>query len=412
VPTLTSFPSTPPTNFPSIFTITAIITNPIDTRESGTIIYTSVLLGAAFFLIFGLFLRKRRRDDEDSDEDSGELVTPESDIGKDFSFSNVRSTPGDGGAVGARAITPLHENRQEPSEDIPNIAVTPDERAIGTELISVPATDEQENISGGWTKFIGAINFFPQEDKIKEESNEEAPTEDERAWTNANPYFDVDAEENDNGASFETTSTLTNTLATAEDEKEGGNVAEPGSIWSKLGFIKQSDSQSAVTNSSQETGASKDSKKLINDLKWLEKRIAEVKSATGSTGDSAMSSTGESTALAAAAAIGGAGAIAAIPSSPSSAASSVMSPIMQNIVCRDVYAPPGKLNIFIQSTRDGPIVYSLNENSNLLGQIFPGDLIIAIDNVDTRSMAADDLLEIMKSKNDLERKITVLHFEA
>jgi len=27
-------------------------------------------------------------------------------------------------------------------------------------------------------------------------------------------------------------------------------------------------------------------------------------------------------------------------------------------------------------------------------------------------MAADDLLEIMKSKNDLERKITVLHFEA
>lgn len=52
--------------------------------------------------------------------------------------------------------------------------------------------------------------------------------------------------------------------------------------------------------------------------------------------------------------------------------------IMSSIVCRDCYAPPGKLNIVIHSTKDGPTVHSVKPGSSLEGHIFPGDLIIAV----------------------------------
>ena len=36
--------------------------------------------------------------------------------------------------------------------------------------------------------------------------------------------------------------------------------------------------------------------------------------------------------------------------------------------------------------------------------MFPGDLIIAVDNVDTRSMSADHVLEIIQGKANLEKE--------
>jgi hypothetical protein len=85
--------------------------------------------------------------------------------------------------------------------------------------------------------------------------------------------------------------------------------------------------------------------------------------------------------------------------------------VMSSIVCRDCYAPPGKLHIVIHSTKDGPAVHTVKEGSSLEGHIFPGDLIISVDNVDTRSYTAEQVMKMMASKSDRERKITVLHFE-
>jgi C-terminal processing protease CtpA/Prc len=78
--------------------------------------------------------------------------------------------------------------------------------------------------------------------------------------------------------------------------------------------------------------------------------------------------------------------------------------------CRDCFAPPGKLNIVIRTSADGPIVHTVDESSVLSGQLFKGDLIIAVDDTDTRNMRAEAVMKLMHSKIDRERKITVLHF--
>jgi hypothetical protein len=81
------------------------------------------------------------------------------------------------------------------------------------------------------------------------------------------------------------------------------------------------------------------------------------------------------------------------------------------IVCREVQVPPGKLNVVIHSTNDGPAIYSVNEGSALANKVFPGDLITAVDSVDTRNLSAEQVLHLFVEKNDVERKMTVLHCE-
>eukprot|EP00980_Cylindrotheca_fusiformis_P001247 scaffold332_cov117-Cylindrotheca_fusiformis.AAC.7 len=97
--------------------------------------------------------------------------------------------------------------------------------------------------------------------------------------------------------------------------------------------------------------------------------------------------------------------------SPSDLYSSKDDSVMSSIVCRDCYAPAGKLNIVIHSTKDGPAVHSVKPGSSLEGHIYPGDLIISVDNVDTRSFTAEHVMKMMAAKSRQERKITVLHFE-
>jgi hypothetical protein len=82
------------------------------------------------------------------------------------------------------------------------------------------------------------------------------------------------------------------------------------------------------------------------------------------------------------------------------------------IVCRDCIAPPGKLKIVIHSTKDGPAVHTVKKGSVLTGHMFPGDLIISVDNVDTRSYSAEQVMKLMTAKNRQQRKITVLHIES
>lgn len=150
--------------------------------------------------------------------------------------------------------------------------------------------------------------------------------------------------------------------------------------------------RSDYTNSSNGGSSRGSSKELINDLVWLEKKIADVRARVDRLdGDDG-------------------GSLGSGPLSPASDDSGG-SPISNKIVCRDVIAPPGKLGMIIHSTKDGPAVHSIKPDSALEGKLFSGDLLVGVDGVDTRTCSAEDVMEMMTSKMNSERKITAIHFK-
>jgi len=75
----------------------------------------------------------------------------------------------------------------------------------------------------------------------------------------------------------------------------------------------------------------------------------------------------------------------------------------------DVFAPAGPIGIIVDTTKHGPAVHSLKRTSPMLGLINPGDLIVGLDDEDTRGMTAATLTRLMAQKsNQKERKITLL----
>jgi hypothetical protein len=78
----------------------------------------------------------------------------------------------------------------------------------------------------------------------------------------------------------------------------------------------------------------------------------------------------------------------------------------------DVFAPAGPIGIIVDTTKHGPAVHSLKQTSPMLGLINPGDLIVALDDEDTRGMTAATLTRLMAQKSSQkERKITLLTTE-
>jgi len=150
--------------------------------------------------------------------------------------------------------------------------------------------------------------------------------------------------------------------------------------------------------------ASAASRNVISDLVWLEQKVAGVRQGAASDARDtnsvdSLSYVSDNRRL----------------SDPSSQGSEIRTEknesVMSSIVCRDCFAPPGKLHIVIHSTKDGPAVHTVKPGSSLEGHIFPGDLIISVDNVDTRSYSAEQVMKMMAAKSNQERKITVLHFD-
>jgi len=74
---------------------------------------------------------------------------------------------------------------------------------------------------------------------------------------------------------------------------------------------------------------------------------------------------------------------------------------------RSCVAPPGKLGIVVDTTKNGPVVHMVREESPLRTSIFPGDKIIAIDDIDTRGMTASGVTKIMGRRIEEDRKITI-----
>lgn len=142
------------------------------------------------------------------------------------------------------------------------------------------------------------------------------------------------------------------------------------------------------------------SRQLMDDLVWLEKKIATVRGETKLTRSApaleAISSDSSDE--------------NGMENHPSNDYTPTSDKDPSNIVCRDCFAPPGKLHIVIHSTKDGPAVHIVKDGSSLAGEIFPGDIIISVDNIDTRTCSAEEVMKMMASKGDQERKITVLRF--
>jgi hypothetical protein len=195
---------------------------------------------------------------------------------------------------------------------------------------------------------------------------------------------------------------------------------EPRALGSPRGGSKNPMSPgSAKTGGTNGSSHASASRQLINDLVWLEKKIADVKQTSSSAlvhgdlppaidtvdslsyvskdNDEFVSDTSNE--------------VSHDDEEDPTVYTNKNDSVMSSIVCRDCYAPPGKLHIVIHSTKDGPAVHTVKDGSSLEGHIFPGDLIISVDNVDTRSFTAEQVMKMMASKSDRERKITVLHFE-
>jgi hypothetical protein len=163
-------------------------------------------------------------------------------------------------------------------------------------------------------------------------------------------------------------------------------------------------------------------KQLINDLIWLEQKIAgpkqqiapatqQQRSVPMLPGRKDMIEQNDSMSFAS-----GDGKISTANSTSDKNDGSLLHAVVDEpsevIVCRDCIAPPGKLKIVIHSTKDGPAVHTVKKGSVLTGHMFPGDLIISVDNVDTRSYSAEQVMKLMTAKNRHQRKITVLHIES
>ena len=77
-------------------------------------------------------------------------------------------------------------------------------------------------------------------------------------------------------------------------------------------------------------------------------------------------------------------------------------------VRRDIYAPAGKLGIIVDTSRDGPVIHSIKGDSPLIGKVFIGDYIVAIDDEDTSDWSSHYVTKLVARKSGSVRKLTLL----
>ena len=78
------------------------------------------------------------------------------------------------------------------------------------------------------------------------------------------------------------------------------------------------------------------------------------------------------------------------------------------VVQRTVKAPPGKLGLTLVISPEGPKVRYIQEGSPMDGMLFVGDVIVDINDIDTRLLTIPAIFSLLKRANDLPRSITVL----
>jgi len=77
-------------------------------------------------------------------------------------------------------------------------------------------------------------------------------------------------------------------------------------------------------------------------------------------------------------------------------------------VRREVFAPAGKLGLIVDTSNEGPIVHSIKGDSPLVGQVFAGDYIVAVDGEDTSDWSAHNVTNLVAQKSGRVRKLTLM----
>lgn len=106
-------------------------------------------------------------------------------------------------------------------------------------------------------------------------------------------------------------------------------------------------------------------------------------------------------------AIATARAVGGVPVRDGSTASSLSS-LRPDMMSRTVNAPPGRLGLTIDTALEGARVQAVSAKSPLFGLIFKGDVIVAINNVDTRAMAGAALSSLMLKTSGRTRELVVI----
>ena len=66
------------------------------------------------------------------------------------------------------------------------------------------------------------------------------------------------------------------------------------------------------------------------------------------------------------------------------------------------------MGIIIDTTVEGPVVHKVNAGSPLEGLVWKGDIIVKIDEVDTRAMSATAITNVMIKTAHQRRKLTIV----
>jgi len=79
-------------------------------------------------------------------------------------------------------------------------------------------------------------------------------------------------------------------------------------------------------------------------------------------------------------------------------------------VVLNIFAPPGKLGVVIDTPDDGaPVVHAVKDTSVIADQINVGDKLIAVDDEDVRSMTAIKVSKLISRKSaNPSRKLTIV----
>jgi len=74
-----------------------------------------------------------------------------------------------------------------------------------------------------------------------------------------------------------------------------------------------------------------------------------------------------------------------------------------------VLCEAGKLGIIVDTSLEGPIVHTIKPGSPLQSQLFPGDIIVAINETDTRAMNAAGITSLMVQTARQPRVLRVMN---
>jgi len=206
------------------------------------------------------------------------------------------------------------------------------------------------------------------------------------------------------------TSTEAYSEASSRNYREGAFPSKTtGLDWSYIGTVdeenakdKYDDIEQQEEDQSKSESKSSSLNRFISDLVWLEERIADQ---TGK----AASKAGSLTKLSEHDAIERSDSLSYKCDSFDSRSLSDNEVAAPSVIVNDCYIPPGEIGIEVASTKDGPVISCITDKS-LQGHLNVGDLIMALDDRDTRSLSGEQLWSDLQTRHEFQRKLTLLHY--